>query len=114
MAESCRQQAAREIRFLLDAASGSIESTFAFPIPYRGTTVKAPPADTITTDKGCEAVQRPVLLALRDLSTPPAVENAVDDRPAAQDLRFESVGWSERLERSERQLHQGLAHPTQS
>ncbi len=63
---------------VLDAASGSIESTFAFPIPYRGTTVKAPPAETITTDKGCEAVQRPVLLALRDLSTPSAVENAVD------------------------------------
>lgn len=63
---------------VLDAASGSIESTFAFPIPYAGTTAKAPPADTITTDKGCESVQRPVLLALRDLSTPSAVENAVD------------------------------------
>ncbi len=63
---------------VLDAASGRVENTFAFPIPYRGTAAKAPPADSITTDKGCEAVQRPVLLALRDLSTPSAVENAVD------------------------------------
>ena len=32
---------------VLDAASGSIESTFAFSIPYAGTTAKAPPADKI-------------------------------------------------------------------
>ncbi len=63
---------------ILDAKSGKIENTFAFRIPYKGKKAEIPGRDEIKGDKGCEGVQRPVLLALRDLSTPSAVERAVD------------------------------------
>ena len=62
----------------LEGKTGKMENAFAFKIPYKGTKTKSPAGDDIKTDEGCERVQRPVLLALRDLSTPPAVERAVD------------------------------------
>lgn len=62
----------------MDARTAKIESTFAFSIPYRGKKAEIPVESEIKGDKGCESVQRPVLLALRDLSTPAAVERAVD------------------------------------
>lgn len=62
----------------IDAKSGKIENTFSFKIPYRGKKTEITERDEIKGDKGCEGVQRPVLLALRDLSTPSTVERAVD------------------------------------
>ncbi len=63
---------------VLDAVTGKIESTFAFIIPYRGKGTKTAVGDDVKTDKGCDGIQRPVLLALRDLTTPPAVNRAVE------------------------------------
>lgn len=63
---------------VLEGKTGKMESAFAFKIPYKGRKTKSPAGDDIKTDQGCEKVQRPVLLALRDLSTPPAVERAAD------------------------------------
>jgi TolB-like protein len=63
---------------ILEATTGEIKKAFGFKIPYAGSRRKIPKESTIEPDKGCESVQRPVLLALRDLSTPHAVELAVD------------------------------------
>lgn len=63
---------------ILDANSGEIQKAFGFRIPYTGSKRSIPADDAIEPEKGCERIQRPVLLALRDLSTPHAVELAVD------------------------------------
>lgn len=62
----------------MDAKTAKIENTFAFTIPYKAKKSEIPREAEIKSDKGCESVQRPVLLALRDLSTPAAVERTVD------------------------------------
>jgi len=62
----------------VDAATGKVAHVFAFQLPYRAAKAKAPAEESLKADKGCEGAQRPVLLALNDLSTPAAVENAVD------------------------------------
>ena len=63
---------------ILDAVTGKIQKPFGFSIPFSGLKKKTPPDENVTPDRGCEAVQRPVLMALRDLSTPAAVNNAVE------------------------------------
>jgi TolB-like protein len=63
---------------ILDANSGKIQKAFGFRIPYTSSKRNIPVDDTIKPEKGCEKIQQPVLLALRDLSTPHAVKLAVD------------------------------------
>ena len=63
---------------IMNANSGKIQKAFGFRIPYTGARRSIPADDTIEPEKGCEGIQRPVLLALRDLSTPHAVKLAVD------------------------------------
>jgi len=63
---------------ILDSVTGNMEKAFGFKIPFAVSKKKVPADDKVEPDKGCEGIQRPVLLALQDLSTPEAVENAVD------------------------------------
>jgi len=63
---------------IVDVTTGKVRDTFSFTIPYparKPAAVDAP----VKTDTGCERVQKPVILALRDLTTPPAVNRAVEE-----------------------------------
>ena len=63
---------------ILDAVTGKIQKPFGFRIPYSGVKKTTPTDDNIDADRGCEDIQKPVIIALRDLTNPAAVSNAVE------------------------------------
>ncbi|MDH5655981.1 MAG: CsgG/HfaB family protein, partial [Spirochaetia bacterium] len=61
---------------IVDSVSGEVKTTFRFSMSYPQRKT-AEDNSTVQTEKGCEQIQKPIFLALRDLRTPPAVANAV-------------------------------------